>query len=691
MPDAESLIPEITDDDIDWVCLLMGLDAFDEPRRAFLKRHTTVDVSACPGSGKTTLIVAKLAILARRWPYPTRGICVLSHTNVAREQIEHRLGRTVVGQRLLSYPHFIDTIHGFVNRFLALPWLYSNGYPSPTIDDDVTTAYRRGVLGNKDYWSVQGFLAKKYTGFDRLRICGRDLSFDLGGKPFPAKPSAQSFQHAKRAIETAAQAGYFCYDEMFVWANALLKDQKHLPDWLAHRFPLVILDEMQDTFDRQSSFLNTVFPRSFDKVVVQRIGDPNQAIFDLPDSESGTTEPFPDPDPACCLGIPNSYRFGAEIAALASPFAVHPVGTGGLSGIGPKGPGTSGQVCQHAIFVFPDENTNGVLDAFGKYALSVLGDVLVTKGTVTAVGHIHQDDPAVAPGHAHYPKSVGHYWNEYAVEISRKNPNPRTLAQYVRAAQGLVADGRVLSPGVEKIASGTLELARRLGDIGDLKRKARTHRAVVEALEGDAVSLAAYRSFLRLFLVERTRLSEDGWGSHREDVTAIAAALCTGETDTRKAERFLAWPKDDPSLSAASSSSSGDAGSSSSDDAGPNVFRVSDGSGTIDVRLGSIHSVKGQTHLATLLLSTYWHDHSAKRMMPWLLGQKTNGNGAGKQDTQRLLHTYVAMTRPSHLLCLAVPRSALGDDQAVDETIATLQERGWHVAEIIDGAAQWRD
>ena len=117
MSDAESILPEIADHDIEWVRSLMGFDRFDEPRRAFLKHRSTVDLSACPGSGKTTLIVAKLAILARKWPHRTKGICVLSHTNVAREQIEHRLGRTVVGQKLLAYPHFIDTIHGFVNRF----------------------------------------------------------------------------------------------------------------------------------------------------------------------------------------------------------------------------------------------------------------------------------------------------------------------------------------------------------------------------------------------------------------------------------------------------------------------------------------------------------------------------------------------------------------------------------------------
>ncbi|MDB6077028.1 MAG: helicase UvrD, partial [Akkermansiaceae bacterium] len=119
--ELEKLVPPVTDEDIDWVQGLMGLDALDSERKAFLKRLDTVDVSACPGSGKTTLAVAKLAILARKWTDRTRGLCVLSHTNVAREEIQHRLGNTAEGQSLLNYPHFIDTIHGFVTRFLATP------------------------------------------------------------------------------------------------------------------------------------------------------------------------------------------------------------------------------------------------------------------------------------------------------------------------------------------------------------------------------------------------------------------------------------------------------------------------------------------------------------------------------------------------------------------------------------------
>ncbi|MGO9005327.1 MAG: UvrD-helicase domain-containing protein [Beijerinckiaceae bacterium] len=682
MPDASSLVPEITDEDIDWVSNLMGLDGLDAPRRAFLTERTTIDVSACPGSGKTTLIVAKLAILARKWPHRAKGICVLSHTNVAREEIQRRLGSTVVGQRLLGYPHFIDTIHGFVNRFLALPWLNSNGYPSPTIDNDVTTGFRRGVLSNADYRAVQNFLEKKYSGFDRLRVCARDLSFDLGGKEFPAGPGTNTFKLAKQAVEKAAQAGYFCYDEMFVWARALLEDFPAVASWFRLRFPLAILDEMQDTFELQGSMLHAIFPRNSPDIVVQRVGDPNQAIFDDAEAEPGKIDRFPDPDIARCLSIPNSYRFGRQIAALASPFAVAPVGTAGLSGIGPKAiAGVSG-ICAPAIFIFPGDSTAGVLDAYGKYVLTIFDDCALADGVVTAVGAVHQDASNIAPGHAHFPKSVPHYWSGYTAEISRKEPHPKSLLQYVRAARAAVRDGRDFSPGIERIASGFIRLAARVGDAGKLKRNARTHRAIVEALAANADALATYRRLIKVLLIDRMSLTEATWSMVRGDILTTACTLCDSVPDQAKAADFLAWSADDkPQTSGTTATPS---------EAGPNVYRVLEGNRRLDIRLGSIHSVKGQTHLATMVLNTYWHDHSSQRMLPWLLGTKSNENGAGLQDRKRLLQTYVAMTRPSHLICLAIPSSTLGGDQAVAQNIATLIARGWRVAEIGNGLARWQ-
>ena len=101
--------PDITDAQIRWAsCLLcLGDDGFhgkggSDPRQDVLKSTESIDVDACPGSGKTTLLVGKLAILAENWQHRTRGICVLSHTNAARREIESRLGNAAAGQRLLT-------------------------------------------------------------------------------------------------------------------------------------------------------------------------------------------------------------------------------------------------------------------------------------------------------------------------------------------------------------------------------------------------------------------------------------------------------------------------------------------------------------------------------------------------------------------------------------------------------------
>lgn len=160
--------PQITDEDIAWVCdvLELPMTAFSgvdgkDPRFEILKSTDTIDIEACPGSGKTTLLVAKLAILARKWISARQGICVLSHTNVARREIETRLGNTAAGQHLLAYPHFVGTIHGFVNEFLAMPWLRSLGLPVRVIDNQHCEQHRRHLLNLAQFSALSGLRQPK--------------------------------------------------------------------------------------------------------------------------------------------------------------------------------------------------------------------------------------------------------------------------------------------------------------------------------------------------------------------------------------------------------------------------------------------------------------------------------------------------------------------------------------------------
>ncbi|WP_319533449.1 UvrD-helicase domain-containing protein [uncultured Cohaesibacter sp.] len=178
-------LPEVSDQDVRWACKVLELPetAFSgpdgaDPRLGVLRANGTLDVEACPGSGKTTLLVAKLAILARHWKEVERGICVLSHTNAARREIEKKLGATSEGKRLLSYPHYVGTIHGFVNEYLALPWLRSKGITIEAVDNDICLNWRWSRLS----FATKRALEQRRESLHRLRY--QNSEFDLGDIPW---------------------------------------------------------------------------------------------------------------------------------------------------------------------------------------------------------------------------------------------------------------------------------------------------------------------------------------------------------------------------------------------------------------------------------------------------------------------------------------------------------------------------
>jgi len=228
--------------------------------------------------------------------------------------------------------------------------------------------------------------------------------------------------------------------------------------------------------------------------------------------------------------------------------------------------------------------------------------------------------------------------------------------------------------GVEKLAAGVVRLAGLIGSIGRQTRRARTHRAVVDALSGESALLAAYRRLIKALLIEASPLAKESWDALSQTFLAVAGGLCDGPTNPGAARDFLEWPGDE--------SRSVTCDATAQNDLRSNVYRVEDGSRWVSIRLGSIHSVKGQTHLATLLLSTYWNAHSSRRILPWLLGDSQNGSGVKAQDRTRLLQSYVAMTRPTHLICLAVPRSSVDQGRGLSENLGRLRGRGWRVVEV---------
>lgn len=653
------LVPPITDADIEWVSALMSLRDLDEPRREFLKRLDTLDVAACPGSGKTTLVVAKLAILGHHWRSRTQGICVLSHTNAAREEIESRLGATEVGQRLLRYPHFIDTIHGFVMRFLASPWLRSNGLPLVMVDDEATGRARGRALG-KDRRNIEYFLEQRERTLADLRLQTADFSDPLGGEHYICSSKAPTYKKLGRAMGVAAAEGFFCYDEVFTLGQAMIEQEPNVAQSLQARFPCVLVDEMQDTDATQNRLLNHIFPRDAANTIVVRVGDPNQQIFEG-DSESDGAFPH-----GRTIDVSTSFRFDQAIASLANPFAVTPI-AGGLIGRG-----RTGDACPNTIFVFPDDDASGVLGAFAKLVSRCL-PVTERKDGVHAIGAVHRlKDYKVEQ----YPKALEHYWRAYRPDASTSIYAPKTFVEGVRRARAhLVMSGRA-HESVEMIARCLLQLAERMGFRKPVQIRTRLHRYIERSLAHNSSLLKAYNRCIYLYLFYPHPLREERWlKTHTVLLKRLIAELHPGEdiSDNPEVAAYLAWTE------------AGDAAAVESEVPRKtiNTYRTEEGGDdSVDIQLASMHSVKGKTHSATLIVETFSGQRFLEMMLPWLEDKPQIKKEHLVTYRKNRMLMYVGMTRPTHLLCLAIRSSALGEGAARAERRAALEAQGWVINEL---------
>ena len=664
------IIPGVNDSDIDRMEKLLCV-SFDAPRRVVLKCNESIDVQACPGSGKTTLLVAKLAILAGKWTENRCGICVLSHTNVAREQIEQKLAATAEGQSLLAYPHFVGTIHAFVNQFLALPRLRSEGAVVQIIDDAICGAKCRLVLHcNQQYKTARIFLKNKESfapdrTITNLRYEGPDLELGSAAGKLPCGKCTQSYSDLQEIKQQVAKAGYWRFDDMFAVAAKQLREQPAIADVIRQRFPVVFIDEMQDTSEMQNALLASLFPVSACEIR-QRFGDSNQAIYDWGQSEA-ISDTFP------CSSrqreIPNSKRFGPWIAGAADPLACKPI-TPELRGEGP------GRSCcsanptsmQHTVFLYDQETCQQVLPAFGGLLLDTLSDADLRNGYFRAIGHVGRP----GEGQKHYPRSIGDYWPGYESDAARPEARPTTFAGYIQLAQRQKYLRGRTAEAVETVARGIIEIVH-LVDPKLIRRPGRSHRCLQEMLDNYENGMKLYRQFVWRWCIAEEGLSAKTWDSDIQYVRALLLPML-GESWSAAADEFLQW-SDVPNVGGTLVPGSKSAPS--------NVYRFTQVNRTVDIHVGTIHSAKGQTHTATLVLETYFHERDLTDILDWLCGKQRGWSKAnGKKRRERLRLAFTAMTRPTHLLCLALRKDVFGDDLSTCQIATRLRDRGWRSKEL---------
>lgn len=95
----------------------------------------------------------------------------------------------------------------------------------------------------------------------------------------------------------------------------------------------------------------------------------------------------------------------------------------------------------------------------------------------------------------------------------------------------------------------------------------------------------------------------------------------------------------------------------------------------IEIEISTIHSVKGETHAATLILETKFRTFDIKTILEFLLG-KPHGN-LKATESKFMRQIYVAMTRPKYLVCLAMDKSRISALQQ-----AQARDLGWNLIDL---------
>lgn len=619
----------ITDKDIEWVQTIMTDIEFDECRINILKNMNPIDIHACPGSGKTTLLVAKLAILANKWKEVSSGICVLSHTNVAREEIQERLGDLEVGKKLLSYPHFIGTFQSFLDTFISMPILRSCDIPVNIVDTGFVTERR---------WN--NIYAKKWLESNRKdkSVCDPiDLPYKFD---VTCAPTSNTYKTLIKVTRESRKRGEFTFNEMEMYAYQAVKKISSIREIIQERYPIMFIDEAQDTKIEIWNLINKLYESISENVFYQAYGDSNQAIFNSYEKMEDV-DLFPRKG---CLEMLNSKRFVNSIADLASGVALD-----GKKMIG-EGQVFKDLTPKHTIFLFDKGQESKVLDSYATLILNTFSDDELKKYDkygCHVLGMVQKLNDQVDES----ATRLSNYFTDYNPET--KKGAPSQLIDYFYIAEEHFEKSGEYSQKLEYICRGIVRLVKMT------RRKELTYsntafRTIVKSFQNCDIR----KHLLKICNMSFT--TEKEWNILIKTIYSVF--FTNTNLDKLQDNSFIKWKRNN-----------------SQDNekvkvANQKQYIDKETGRSVDLKFGSIHSSKGRTHLSTLIVETKYYEYNLESILPWLAGKSKK---LGKRNKQRLKCQYVAMTRAKGLICLAMQKESVSE-----KTRKELCDFGWCVKDV---------
>ncbi|HEV2640938.1 MAG TPA: UvrD-helicase domain-containing protein [Actinocrinis sp.] len=633
----------ISEEHVRQIATRLGLMLSHDEQMAFVRSTEPLDLQAAPGSGKTSLLALKLCLLAESWDSSTYGVCVLSHTNTAKDQIIERITSLPTGFRLLRNPHFIGTIQTFVNTFFALPHLRAQGIEVQSLDDVPYSDAAHWLLQNSNrFFTLRNTLARNS---DAASLLGKaHYIFDgtalqvVSTRPLPFGPTTASGKQFIALKESLARRGFFRYEDMFALATQYLHEHPSILEAARMRFPFVLIDEMQDTSQMQEALLSSVFPPNLS--VVQRIGDINQRIFGNGAAGSDGPGSFPDTD---AMDLPISRRFGSRIASVANLLTVHRPQH--IQGEGPLG--------VTALLVFDHDSVDQVVPTFERLAAQVVPESTLGLSRIRVLGSRKQ------PGSTQtFPQSLACYVPEFTTMIP--SALSRTLIQTARYAQALWCQDGIGAAPVAYLWDAVCDMLRHVGYKIDGRHPVRTRLKTLLDETNTPLRIRLREWFIHILNADLS--DKAAWDEIVESAMAILREITSEAWSANTLPDYLAFvPFADPGCSIPTP--------------------LDNHRNAVRAHASTIHSAKGETHSATLILECL--DQSGKKhdVREVLALISANKNVATASITVRKAAQliFVGVTRPTHLLALAVLR------ENAEPYLDTLSAQGWDIHYVAAG------
>lgn len=608
---------------------------FANDAKEVIRYWKSVDVAACPGSGKTTVLLAKLKLLADRMPLKKgSGVCVLSHTNVAVNEIKTKLSN--YADLLMSYPNYVGTIQSFIDQFVTKPYLKQKTDASiQVVEDSVYAQHLYKLLWkdrsqNSPYQKIRYFIklnVKNGSGQYDNEISYMENLYQKDGALYVSKQKktlAGADSLSAKQYETAIQEllvseGLIRYKDAYQYAVESISElSTEYTDLFSRRFQYVFIDEYQDCNQMQRDALDKLFNQN--ECCVFHIGDSDQAIYNSENSEIEDWKPG-----TSCLSMASSNRYGQEIADILTNLRTDKkVINASL--------GETGYI--PTVIIFDDASIDKVV---GKYILALDENGLYDpNGIYKIIGAVKKRDLAGL--------KIGDYWAEYDDRNNLKSEY--NYWNYVRRISEGLSEGKLyyVEGQFRSLLCKILHYAGVKNKISGREYTSKTIKRRIdeehsEQYRNDWIQITKLKSYdvksvdaaIRMLIRDLI----DFKGKTEDDLFGLFPEYFMKEGDLEENKQ------------------------------GNHNFFIEPIRGR-KIVIDTVHGVKGETHDATLYLETEKSRSSdIRRILPYL--------GVGKKGSQAISEysrkcVYVGMSRPRKLLCLAVRAETYEEGKKVFQT-----------------------